>query len=86
MGDRAAAPVTEEARLRRWGRLGVLLAVLWVVVFIAIPAAQRLPGMQPAVQALLESGIEAGAIYYTGVEKVAQAEAAVHGAARRPAQ
>lgn len=85
MGDGAAAPVTRSGgALGRWTRLGLLLAVLWGVVFVAIPAAQRLPGMAPAVQALLESGIEAGAIYYTGVEKVAQAEAAVHGAARRP--
>jgi hypothetical protein len=70
--------------LRRWTRLLLGAGLLWVVVFVAIPAAQRLPGMAPAVQALLDSGIETGAIFYTGVEKVAQAEAAVHGVARRP--
>jgi hypothetical protein len=85
MGNGAAASIAPVCvgRLGRWVRLGLLLAALWMVVFVAIPAAQRLPGMAPAVQALLDSGIEVGALYYTGVEKVAQAEAAVHGAARR---
>jgi hypothetical protein len=70
------------AALRRWLALGLALAALWMVVTVAIPAAQRLPGMAGPVQALLDSGIEVGALYYTGVEKVSEAEAAVHGAAR----
>jgi hypothetical protein len=81
MGDRAPAPVSLNP-LVRWCRLGLALIALWMAAFVAIPALQRLPGMAVAVQALLDSGIEVGALYYTGVEKVAEAEAAVHRAAR----
>jgi hypothetical protein len=68
--------------LRRWGALLAMLALLWVMLFVAVPAAQRHPALAPGVQAIIDSGIEAGAIYYTGVEQVAEAEAAMRGVAR----
>jgi hypothetical protein len=69
--------------MRAWVELVSILALLWVVMFVAIPAAQRLPYMAPTVGALLDSGIEVSALYYTGVEKVSEAEAAVRAAANR---
>jgi hypothetical protein len=64
-----------------WIELASILVLLWVVMFVGIPAAQRLPYMAPTVGALLDSGIEVSALYYTGVEKVSEAEAAVRTAA-----
>jgi hypothetical protein len=75
-------PPPPPAPLRRWGALLAMLALLWVMLFVAVPAAQRHPALAPGVQAIIDSGIEAGAIYYTGVEQVAEAEAAMRGVAR----
>jgi hypothetical protein len=36
--------------------------------------------MAQTVRTLLDSGIEVSAIYYTGVEKVAESESAIRGA------
>jgi hypothetical protein len=69
--------------VRAWLGLVGLIGLLWVFVFVAVPAAQRLPYMQPTVGALLDSGIEVSALYYTGVEKVAEAEAAMRAATGR---
>ena len=71
------------AQARRWLALLIGLAALWLTIGVAIPAAQRLPFMGPTVRALLDSGIEVSAIYYTGVEKVSQAESAVRAATGR---
>jgi hypothetical protein len=86
MTKTARANVHSEQRntrdpMRAWVELLSILALLWVVIFVAIPAAQRLPYIAPAVGALLDSGIEVSALYYTGVEKVSEAEAAVRAAA-----
>ena len=69
--------------LRRWGALAAILAVLWLMLGIVIPAVQRVPAMSEPVEVLLDSGIEVSAIYYTGVEKVAEAESVVRGAVGR---
>jgi hypothetical protein len=52
--------------------LGVLL--LAGFSFLVLPAVERLPGMEPKVEALRKSGIESGAFWYTDVEKVREAE------------
>ena len=76
------------ARVRRlahgWCMLAAASALLYAVVFIAIPASNRLPLLAPAVQYLLDSGIEVTALYYTGVEKTADAERAIHDAVKGP--
>lgn len=74
---------TAAAGLRQWFALALSIAILWGAIFVVIPAAQRLPAIAPAVQTLRESGIEVSAIYYTGVEKVAEAEAAMRAASDR---
>lgn len=85
----AAALPKRKSLLRRWLALACGLGLLWIALAVGIPAAQRLPSMAPAVQTLLDSGIEVTAIYYTGVEKVAESEATVRAAAhwaQRPPQ
>ena len=69
--------------MRAWVELVSILALLWVVMFVGIPAVQRLPYIAPTVGALLDSGIEVSALYYTGVEKVSEAEAAMRAAGSR---
>lgn len=67
--------------MRAWVELVSILVLLALVMFVGIPAVQRLPSMAPTVGALLDSGIEVSALYYTGVEKVSEAEAAMRAAA-----
>ena len=67
--------------MRAWVELVSILVLLSLVMFVGIPAVQRLPYMAPTVGALLDSGIEVSALYYTGVEKVSEAEAAMRAAA-----
>jgi hypothetical protein len=77
-----AARLQGEGRggLVRWLALVVGAVLLGLLLFVAIPALQRLPGHAPAVQAIIDSEIEAGAFFYTDVQKVREAEAVVRGA------
>lgn len=56
--------------------LAFLLGVVLVAGFAfgAIPALERLQATKPFVEKMKEADIETGAIYYTGVEQVGEAE------------
>ncbi|RJP71967.1 MAG: hypothetical protein C4532_06720 [Candidatus Abyssobacteria bacterium SURF_17] len=59
---------------RRWARLFLSLFVLWVFVFVVAPLVQQLPPIKQIATFVRESGINASALYYTGVEETAHAE------------
>ena len=60
--------------LKNWTIL--LLSVLMIMLFVTLvaPAIGRMSGIRTAVTAIREDGIEAGAYFYTDVEKVREAE------------
>lgn len=62
------------ASLKRWLALVVAVLCMAGFAFLGLPALERLPGLGPAVKAVRESGIEAGAFFYTDVDKVREAE------------
>ncbi len=62
------------ASWRRWGAflLGALL--LLGALFGISQAVERVPFLRPLAQFILESGIDAGALFYTEVEETGDAE------------
>jgi hypothetical protein len=60
--------------LRRWAALFLLLLLVWTFMFVIAPIAQELPMVRPVAAYVEESGINASALYYTGVEEAAEAE------------
>ena len=69
-----SGPVSTPATGGRW--ISFILGLILVAGFAfgAIPLLERLPATKPFVLKMKETGIEAGAIYYTDVEKVREAE------------
>ncbi len=60
--------------LRRW--VTFLLAMLLLAgVALFAPALERIDGWGPQIQALRESGLETGAIFYGEVPRIAEIEA-----------
>ena len=49
------------------------LAVFWVLVFVVLPLGQRLPLIKPVMEIIVESGVDAGAYFYTQSEETAYA-------------
>jgi hypothetical protein len=61
--------------LRKWAALAAGMAIVWVFIFVIAPALQKNEMVQPLAEYVRESGIEASALYYTGVEETGEAEA-----------
>ena len=59
--------------LRRWLSF-VIAASLLIGVTLAAPALERIEGWGPQIQALRESGLETGAIFYGQVTKIVEIE------------
>ncbi|AZK60739.1 hypothetical protein Daudx_2211 [Candidatus Desulforudis audaxviator] len=59
---------------RSWLALIVAVWCMAGFAFLGLPALERLPGLGPAVKVVRDSGIEAGAFFYTDVDKVREAE------------
>ena len=59
---------------RRWAALGFWLLLMWSFMFVVAPALKRIPAVATLTSFVRESGIPAGAYYYTDVEEVNQAE------------
>jgi hypothetical protein len=54
-----------------WLGLGIGLAAMWFLTFVALPQIQRLPIINPVMEAIAESGINAGSYWYTQSEETA---------------
>ena len=66
--------------LRRWAAFFACLLVLWAGMFIVAPMAQRLSVVGSLARHIEESGINASALFYTGVDETAEAEMYLHNA------
>ena len=57
-----------------------MLLFAWGFIFVLAPAMQRMPAIGAIVKYIEESGINASALYYTGIEETAEAEMYLHNA------
>lgn len=65
---------TLSGRLHRWAALFCCFYLVWVFMFIIAPWIGELPAVKPLTEFIAESGIDAGALYYTEVEEASEAE------------
>lgn len=78
-----AGVVARRSPLRAWLGLVVGLGLLWTATYIVLPWGQTLPYIQPIMQAIEESDIDAGTYWYTQSEETALAQMYVRHAIRR---
>ena len=69
-------------KLRGWLGLAIGLGFIWMMGFVILPWGQTLPHIQPIMQAIETSDIDAGAYWYTQSEKTAIAQVFVRHALR----
>lgn len=81
--ESSAGQTPRSRRLRAWLGLAFGLGLLWAAIYIVLPWAQTLPYIQPIMQAIEESDIDAGTYWYTQCEETAQAQMYVRHAIRR---
>ena len=63
---------------KRWGAFLCCLFLIWAFIYVVAPwLMQRSPSIQTLGNYIEESGIDAGAIYYTEVEEVGEADLAI---------
>jgi hypothetical protein len=60
--------------LKRWGALLLGLFVIWLFVFVLAPRVAEHETVRPLVQFIEESGIDAGALFYTETKETGDAE------------
>ena len=76
--DVGTGPAREGRRkppsLGGWPGLILGLALLLLFIFVIVPFWNDLPGVKPLADYIEESGIDAGALYYTEVEETGEAE------------
>ena len=60
---------------RGWGKLFIWLGLLWAFIFVLAPLLlNNIPALKQLANYIEASGIDAGAIYYTEVEEVGDAD------------
>jgi len=60
--------------IRRWTALVLCLLLVWAFMFVLAPMMQALPPIRAIADCIDETGINASALYYTGVDETAEAE------------
>lgn len=68
--------------LKRWLHLGIWLLCLWLFIFVLAPMMQQIPAINTLSRYITESGIDAGALYYTEVDEVGESDLAVRNTLR----
>ncbi len=58
----------------RYGYLAGSIVLVAVFMFVAAPALSHVTGIRPMAVFIEESGIDAGALYYTDIEVFSEAE------------
>jgi len=66
-----------------WIALAGGLALLWATAYVILPWGSKLPYIQPIMQAIEASEIDAAAYWYTQSEETARAQMFVHHAIRK---
>ncbi len=64
----------------QWLAFLASLAAVWGFVFVLALLARRIPPVKSLAEYIDESGIEASALYYSGVEETATSEMYLHNA------
>ena len=58
----------------RWLGLFFGFFLVWIFMFVIAPWIQESPAVRPLADFIEETGIDAGALYYTEVEEASEAE------------
>lgn len=66
--------------VRRWLAFLVCVGVVWMFMFVLAPMMQRIPPVGSLAASIEETGINASALYYTGVDETAEAGMYLHNA------
>jgi hypothetical protein len=64
--------------LRRWAALLACVLAVWAFMFVLAPMLQRVPAINALTSYIDDSGINASALYYTGLDETAEAEMYLH--------
>jgi hypothetical protein len=72
-------PAGSYGRLNRWLLCLLGFFTIWVFMFVVGPFLAKSSWIKPLADFIEESGIDAGAIYYTEVEEVGEAEMNMRG-------
>jgi hypothetical protein len=59
------------ANWRGWLGLGIGLTAIWLFTFVVLPGIQKLPLINPVMEIIAESGVNAGSYWYTQLEETA---------------
>ena len=70
----------KKTTIKQWLLFIVSLLAVWLFVFVIAPAARQIPHVGSLAEYIDESGIEASALYYTGVEETATSDMYLHNA------
>ena len=68
--------------ISRWAGLLLGFFLVWLFMFVVAPWIAGSPQVKPLAQFIEETGIDAGALYYTEIEETAEAEMYLHDAGR----
>jgi hypothetical protein len=60
--------------IKKWAYLFACLFLVWAFIFVFAPYMEKLPVIKPITKFIENSGIDAGALYYTEVEEASLAE------------
>jgi hypothetical protein len=71
-------------RLKSWFKLCIGVAVLLFLIYVVGPFVDNLPGIKPLADFVDDSGINAAAFYYTGVEEVADSVVSIRNSLEYP--
>jgi hypothetical protein len=71
-------------RLKAWLKLGLGVALLLFFMYVVGPFLDTLPGIKPVTRFIDDSGINAPAFYYTGVEEVGDAVVSIRNSLEYP--
>ncbi len=77
-------PQSPPGRLKSWLKLCLGVAVLLFLIYVVGPFVDDLPGIKPIASFVDDSGINAAAFYYTGVEEVGDAVVSIRNSLEYP--
>ena len=82
MAKKADGHSRPSGELKRWLHLAFGLFLLWAFIFILGPMLQKIPAVATLSNYIKESGVDAGALYYTEVEEVGESDQAIRNTLR----
>jgi len=77
MAKKTAGHPQPSGAVKRWMHFALGLFLLWAFIFVLGPMLQKIPVIGTLGTYIKESGIDAGALYYTEVKEVGESDQAI---------